>query len=152
MQHDHTDGQGRFSPTLGTLMSTFRKRAAFTLIELLVVIAIIAVLIGLLLPAVPAARAAARRIQCINNLKQLALATHNYESTHTVFPPGQMKINYATTPRFRGFSLYVNMLPYIEVSPACPGDASRSRGALGGLLLMDVASSKIPLRIIISII
>jgi len=96
--------------------STPRSRDGFTLIELLVVIAIIAVLIALLLPAVQAARAAARRIQCVNNLKQLALATHNYESTHTVFPPGQMKIGYATKPKFRGFSLFVNMLPFLEQS------------------------------------
>jgi prepilin-type N-terminal cleavage/methylation domain-containing protein/prepilin-type processing-associated H-X9-DG protein len=64
------------------------KQRGFTLIELLVVIAIIAVLIALLLPAVQAAREAARRAQCINNLKQLGLATHNYLSAQNVFPQG----------------------------------------------------------------
>jgi prepilin-type N-terminal cleavage/methylation domain-containing protein/prepilin-type processing-associated H-X9-DG protein len=115
----------------GEIMRKVRGSRGFTLIELLVVIAIIAVLIALLLPAVQAAREAARRGQCINNLKQIALATHNYHQAVNSLPNG----HYGTG--WNDWSCLVMLMPYMEQGnifnainfinfdqcAACPGDA-----------------------------
>ncbi len=97
------------------------RRRGFTLIELLVVIAIIAVLIALLLPAVQAAREAARRAQCVNNLKQIGLGLHNYQSSTGCFPPGHgQSTAYATYTGYAGWtewSAQAMLLPYIEQGP-----------------------------------
>jgi prepilin-type N-terminal cleavage/methylation domain-containing protein/prepilin-type processing-associated H-X9-DG protein len=92
------------------------QRRAFTLIELLVVIAIIGMLIALLLPAVQSAREAARRSQCTNNLKQVALAAVNYESAYGSLPPGSYRSASCDTGRTnsRGASVFISLLPLME--------------------------------------
>src|SRR5271168_1223287 len=101
--------------------ANFALHRGFTLIELLVVIAIIAILIALLLPAVQQARESARRSQCINNLKQLALAAMNYESSYKVLPPGSCSGTSYNPPHWstypENFSCFVRMLPYFEQGP-----------------------------------
>lgn len=100
-----------------------RARGAFTLIELLVVIAIIAILVAILLPAVQQAREAARRSQCKNNLKQIGLAMHNYESTY-----GMLPANYHTGSGISGnYSAQSKLLPFTE------------QGSLQDILDFDVA-------------
>jgi prepilin-type N-terminal cleavage/methylation domain-containing protein/prepilin-type processing-associated H-X9-DG protein len=88
-----------------------RKRFAFTLVELLVVIAIIGILMSLLLPAVQAARGAARRSQCLNNLCQLAIATHTFHDAQNHFPSSVRPAGLTPLPRIAGMTL---LLPYFE--------------------------------------
>src|SRR5437588_7034790 len=103
-----------------------RHRYAFTLIELLVVIAILAVLIALLLPAVQKVRESANRMQCLNNLKQMGLALHNYHDSYRSFPAGFVSTlidpswrlagncNAFPPERGPGWSFFALMLPYVE--------------------------------------
>lgn len=103
-----------------------QKQLAFTLVELLVVIAIIGVLVALLLPAVQAAREAARRSQCVNNEKQIALALINYEAARGELPAGRHGCDGAVVPDIKGcepdtsikrsaMSAFVKILPYLEL-------------------------------------
>lgn len=92
------------------------KRPAFTLVELLVVIAVIGVLVALLLPAVQAAREAARRMSCSNNLRQLAVAMHNFESAHGIFP-AQIMIG---RDQYR-WGAQARILPYLEQNGLASG-------------------------------
>lgn len=93
-----------------------RHHRAFTLVELLVVIAIIGLLVALLLPAVQAAREAARRMQCQNNLKQIVLALHNYESAHQVFPTATGSSSYSPQARLLPFMEQTNLHGLIDFS------------------------------------
>ena len=110
-------------------MSILRfRRRGFTLIELLVVTAIIGILVGLLLPAVQVAREAARRAQCVNNLKQLVLAVHNHHGAHGTFPPG-----YIRTGGGAGWGWGAMALPFLEETQL-HNQLQVTRGNLGAIL------------------
>jgi len=123
-----------------------RKQRAFTLVELLVVIAIIGILVGLLLPAVQAAREAARRMQCSNNLKQIGLALHNYESAFKKLPPGAYGANplkgEPSGEDDDGFGWMVSLLPFIEQQALY--DTIRPNGHFGVLGNQSIRSRVYP--------
>ena len=102
------------SPAINPQRAGGRPRSGFTLVELLVVIAIIGILVSLMLPAVQAAREAARRMQCSNNLKQIALALHNYNDAFQSFPPGNLDYD---VPQSQEWGWPVFLLPYLEQTP-----------------------------------
>jgi prepilin-type N-terminal cleavage/methylation domain-containing protein len=135
------------SETIMSKQLSVRRKArfGFTLVELLVVIAIIGILVGLLLPAVQAAREAARRMQCSNNVKQLSLSLHNYESANKAFPAGSIVPRLSATypppapgsnqAKTAGWAWTTAILPYIEQTAL--HDATAGRFVLMGQAVAD---------------
>ncbi len=100
-------------------MTSHQKTKGFTLVELLVVMAIIGILVGMLLPAVQMVREAARRTSCLNNVKQMAVAAMNYQSSHLKFPAasdGKLLYGSGGNTRHEGYSLHCYLLPHLEQS------------------------------------
>ncbi|WP_417744525.1 DUF1559 domain-containing protein [Rosistilla oblonga] len=130
------------------------RRDAFTLVELLVVIAIIGILVGLLLPAVQAAREAARRMSCSNNLKNVALAMHNYHDTYKSYPAAYYKNG--QNSQWRGYSGFSQILPFIEQGPvydklqvdSANFYANWDEGPVEAVRATDIATFKCPSAVV----
>ncbi|MDA0659309.1 MAG: DUF1559 domain-containing protein [Planctomycetota bacterium] len=126
-----------------TIMRSHKRNSGFTLVELLVVIAIIGILVSLLLPAVQAAREAARRTQCVNNLKQIGLAFLNHESERQEFPTGGTDPwhDEGDTKFAKGYGWMVQILPYVEEVAL----REISKGYGQGDLQLDIQVRKTPI-------
>ena len=107
------------SKSKGRTMAKQLKRSGFTLVELLIVIAIIGILVGMLLPATRGVRESARRVQCLNNLKQWGLAALNYESNHMELPMGVGVKDQNGVLQSQPFSGFVSLLPFVEGTMLC---------------------------------
>jgi prepilin-type N-terminal cleavage/methylation domain-containing protein len=129
------------------MKSSFQRRAAFTLVELLVVIAIIGVLVALLLPAIQAAREAARRAQCVNNLKQIGLAMLNHHDARKEFPTGGTEPWHDQGDKNslygKGYGWMVQILPYVEDQAL--QDVSKGYGAGDKARDLVVRSTPVPI-------
>jgi prepilin-type N-terminal cleavage/methylation domain-containing protein len=140
---------------MAPMLKPYKKSSAFTIVELLIVIAIIAILIALLIPAVQAAREAARKMECTNNLKQIALAASNHEQSMNHYPTGGWGFNWVGDPN-RGFGrkqpggFFYNILPFMELKNTHDmpkvGDMAQKKRLSAVMLMQPMSSFNCPSR------